>query len=128
MPELIDAERVKPPLAVAASAIVEQDEIRRLKRENERLRMERDILKKQLPSSRRRRNEVSVHPRSSRGLSSAADVPGAGGLTQWLLRLAGAAGEPAGGGEPRRGRDPGHPQRQPPDLRQPAGACQPAGR
>jgi transposase len=37
---------VKPPLAVAASAIVEQDEIRRLKRENERLRMERDILKK----------------------------------------------------------------------------------
>jgi hypothetical protein len=37
---------VKPALAVAASVIVEQDEIRRLKRENERLRMERDILKK----------------------------------------------------------------------------------
>jgi transposase len=37
---------VKPTLAVASSIIVEQDEIRRLKRENERLRMERDILKK----------------------------------------------------------------------------------
>jgi transposase len=37
---------MKPTLAVAASVIVEQDEIRRLKRENERLRMERDILKK----------------------------------------------------------------------------------
>ena len=37
---------VKPALAVAASVIVEQDEIRRLKRENERLRMERDVLKK----------------------------------------------------------------------------------
>ena len=31
---------------VAASALVEQEEIRKLKRENERLRMERDILKK----------------------------------------------------------------------------------
>jgi transposase len=37
---------VKPPLAVAASAIVEQDEVRRLKRENERLRIERDVFKK----------------------------------------------------------------------------------
>src|SRR3954465_2970718 len=37
---------MKPALAVASSVIVEQDEIRRLKRENERLRMERDILKK----------------------------------------------------------------------------------
>ena len=37
---------VKPTAAVAASIIVEQEEIRRLKRENERLRMERDILKK----------------------------------------------------------------------------------
>ena len=30
---------------VAASALVEQEEIRKLKRENERLRMERDVLK-----------------------------------------------------------------------------------
>jgi len=37
---------IKPAAAVTASIIVEQEEIRRLKRENERLRMERDILKK----------------------------------------------------------------------------------
>jgi transposase len=36
---------IKPTAAVAASIIVEQEEIRRLKRENERLRIERDILK-----------------------------------------------------------------------------------
>ena len=37
---------VKPSATVAAAIIVEQEEIRKLKRENERLRMERDILKK----------------------------------------------------------------------------------
>src|SRR3954467_3492502 len=37
---------VKPSAAVAATIIVEQEEIRKLKRENERLRMERDVLKK----------------------------------------------------------------------------------
>ena len=36
---------VKPSATVAASIMVEQQEIRKLKRENERLRMERDILK-----------------------------------------------------------------------------------
>src|SRR5689334_25045352 len=36
---------VKPSVAVAASVLVEQEEIRRLKRANERLRMERDVLK-----------------------------------------------------------------------------------
>ncbi len=37
---------VSPSGTVAASVLVEQEEIRKLKRENERLRMERDILKK----------------------------------------------------------------------------------
>jgi transposase len=37
---------VKPSATIAASIIVEQEEIRKLKRENERLRMERDVLKK----------------------------------------------------------------------------------
>ena len=35
----------KPSATVAAAIVVEQEEIRKLKRENERLRMERDILK-----------------------------------------------------------------------------------
>jgi transposase len=37
---------VSPSGTVAASALVEQEEIRKLKRENERLRMERDVLRK----------------------------------------------------------------------------------
>jgi len=37
---------IKRPLSVEASVIIEQDEIRKLKRQNERLRMERDVLKK----------------------------------------------------------------------------------
>jgi transposase len=37
---------VKPSATIAASIIVEQEDIRQLKRENERLRMERDVLKK----------------------------------------------------------------------------------
>jgi hypothetical protein len=36
---------VKPSATIAASIIVEQEDIRKLKRENERLRMERDVLK-----------------------------------------------------------------------------------
>jgi transposase len=36
---------VKPSATVAASIVVDQEEIRKLKRENERLRMERDVLK-----------------------------------------------------------------------------------
>jgi transposase-like protein len=41
---------VKPSATIAASIIVEQEEIRKLKRENERLRMERDVLKNPLGS------------------------------------------------------------------------------
>ena len=39
-------EGVSPSGTVSASVLVEQEEIRKLKRENERLRMERDVLKK----------------------------------------------------------------------------------
>src|SRR5918994_729146 len=74
----VRAPGAKPSTTVAAAIVVEQEEIRKLKRENERLRMERDILKKQLPSSRRRRSEVPVHQGSSRTLSGAPNVPGSG--------------------------------------------------
>ena len=40
------AARAKSSVTVAASVVVDQEEIRKLKRKNERLRMERDILKK----------------------------------------------------------------------------------
>ena len=41
----------------------EREELVRLRREIKRLQMERDILKKRRPSSRRRASEVPVHPR-----------------------------------------------------------------
>ena len=48
----------------------EDEELRRLRRENERLRMEHEILKKQWPSSRRNRNEVRFCTESPRSISS----------------------------------------------------------
>jgi len=44
----------------------EQEHIRQLERENKILRQERDILKKQLPSSRTQANEIPVHRRPPR--------------------------------------------------------------
>ena len=52
----------------------EDEELRQLRRENKRLRMERDILKKQWPSSQRNRNEVRFHTGSSRSISSRLDM------------------------------------------------------
>ena len=42
----------------------DDDELRRLKRENERLRRERDILKKPWPPSRRIRTGIRIHRRT----------------------------------------------------------------
>jgi len=70
-------------------------EISRLRRENDRLRMERDILKKLWPSSRNPRNEVPPHPGSSRRLAGARHVRGAERVAVRLLRVAITAGEPA---------------------------------
>jgi transposase len=66
----------------------EQEELRRLKRENEILRQERDILKKQWPSSRTQANEVSVHRRPPGRVSCDSDVQGAGCVAERVLRLA----------------------------------------
>jgi transposase-like protein len=55
---------VKPSATVAASIIVEQEEIRKLKRENERLRMERDVLKNHHGSQFRLRLEKRLALRS----------------------------------------------------------------
>lgn len=44
-------------------------ECRRLREENVRLRMEREILKKRRPSSRRSRDEIPLHRRSPRPLA-----------------------------------------------------------
>jgi transposase len=70
-------------------------EISRLRRENDRLRMERDILKKLWPSSRNPRNEVPPHRGSSADLAGARHVRCAERVAVRLLPLAVPAGEPA---------------------------------
>ena len=70
-------------------------EIARLQRENERLRMERDILKSPLRSLLEFRNEIRLHRRSPHRLSGEDHVRCARRLDGWLLCLAGAPGEPA---------------------------------
>ena len=71
-------------------------EIARLQRENERLRMERDILKNcPLRSLLEFRNEIPLHRRSPRRLSGEDHVRHARRLAGWLLCLAGARRESA---------------------------------
>ena len=60
----------------------------RVRREVERLRMEREILKKASPSSEWARSEVRVHPRQSKYLAHPRDVPGSGHVGQRLLCVA----------------------------------------
>ena len=67
----------------------EQEELRRLKRENGILRQERDILKKQWPSSSlTQANEVSVRQRPPGRVSCDSDVQGTGCVAERVLRLA----------------------------------------
>ena len=67
-------------------------ELLRLKRENKRLRMERDILKKPRPGLRGRADQfpagVHVHESAPGHVYACSDVPGAGSLHQRVQRLA----------------------------------------
>ena len=84
-------------------AIEEQEaqatQIRQLARENEILRQEREILKKQSPSSRNPSDEIQIHRGSSRRVPDRADVQCAERFTQWILCVARSATQPAGDGE-----------------------------
>jgi transposase len=66
----------------------EREELARLRRENRELKMERDILKKPRPSSRRRASKVWSRRRGEGRVSSDHDVPRARRLAIGLLRLA----------------------------------------
>src|ERR1700680_2851452 len=90
-------------------------EISRLRRENDRLRMERDILKKMWPSSRNPRDEVPPDRGSPGHLAGAHHVRSAERVTIRLLRLAVTAGQPA---QDRQSWTSG---------RYPAGSCSPPG-
>jgi transposase-like protein len=70
----------------------EREELAELRRENQRLRMEREILKKGRPSSPKRASEIRFH-RGGEGLfSGGVDVSGAASLTLGILRVAHQAG------------------------------------
>jgi transposase InsO family protein len=81
---------------VGALTTEERGELGRLRRENRTLRMERDILKKRRPSSRRRTREVRVHRCREGRRPGPAAVPHAPGVARRLLRLAGAPAGAAG--------------------------------
>ncbi len=61
--------------------------------EVERLRMEREILKKRRSSSRGNRDEIQLHQGSLNDLASHNPVPCVGGVSQRVLRVASSAGE-----------------------------------
>ena len=65
----------------------EREELVELRRENRRLRLEREILKKRRPSSPRRAREIGFYRNGEGLLPSGADVPGATSLARGILRL-----------------------------------------
>lgn len=91
------------PASAGTTAESPQQRLERLERENERLRKEKDslrtdreILKEQRPSSRRKANEVRVHPRGEGVFSGRCAVSTARSDAAGLLRLRKAAGERSG--------------------------------
>lgn len=65
----------------------EQEELQRLREENRRLKLEREVLKWRRPSSRKSRAEISVHCPREEGLFGEVALPSNGRDTQRFLRL-----------------------------------------
>ena len=75
------------------------EELARLKRELERVKEERDILKKAAAYFARESGEVPLHPRAAGRLPHRPPVPRPRGQSERLLRVGAAARECAGAGE-----------------------------
>lgn len=75
------------------------DEVAKLKRELDRLREENEILKKRRHTSRKTCREVCLDAQAGDSVSGAVDVPSAGCVIQWLLRMARPRAEQTGAGE-----------------------------
>ncbi len=123
------AEKFSGEVGAASGEGAMQGELRRLRKENARLLMEREILKKwrhSLPGSSR---EIFFYQGASHALARGGDLPGAEGQPQRILRLVEAAGgktPAAPGGTDRE--DPCGAPGEPGTLRQPARASGPADR
>ena len=74
-------------------------EVKRLTKENARLREEREILKRRLPSSRRGQSEIRLHPSPTGAPWGGGIVRGDEGGAKWLLCVVQATGQPTGGGK-----------------------------
>jgi transposase len=72
--------------------LAEREELARLRKEVRELRTEREIFKKAAPSSRSTRREVRLDRRGEGRVHRGGVLSGTGGLAEWLLRVAGAAG------------------------------------
>ncbi|RKK03499.1 hypothetical protein EBE87_24440 [Pseudoroseomonas wenyumeiae] len=74
------------PMAPSPAGLASENA--RLRRELDRARMERDVLKKPSASSRRCRNEICLHRATCRHLPGSPHVPRARGVAKRLLRQA----------------------------------------
>jgi transposase len=72
----------------------EMAELEHLRKENAKLKMERDLLEKQRPTSPRSRCEVRLHGEAPMGLACGDDERGARCAAQWLLCLTVEAAKP----------------------------------
>src|SRR5215831_9061261 len=105
-----EAGSARHPISASAphSAPDSAAEISRLRRENDRLRTERDILKKLWPSSRNRRDEVPLDRGPPGYLAGVCHERGAERVAVGLLRVAVTAGQPTQDRQSRAaGRHPG---------------------
>lgn len=97
-----------PAQSVAAGDAEKDAELRRLREEVRKLRMEREIVKKRRPSSPTSRTEISVHRGGEGNLSGTGALSRPAGLPKRLLRLAmpaqgrsrARAADRAGAGDP----------------------------
>ena len=80
---------------------------RTLEKENARLRMENEILKRRRPFSGSSEGEVRFYPGKGRPVPGGADVQIAGCFPQWVLRVVGSSHQPSCVSEPGAGRGDG---------------------
>lgn len=118
----------KPPVSTMALPADQASEIARLRREFERARMERDVLKKVSASLRRCHDGVRLYRAACVRLAGECHVPHARRVPQRLLRLARPGTERAYNSEP--GITPRHasaPRAASGSIRIAGDACRPAG-
>lgn len=103
-----------------ALTTAEREELTALRRQVREHSMEREILKKRRPSSRRRASEISLHRRGEGLLPHSVAVPLPGGLEIRLLRLARSFVQPSiSGGRTVEGQDLGFARREPSTIQEP---------